>query len=162
MNEPRVAKDRVQRIRMLLKADADGPAWPDSKIAKRSMSVRRPSPGCGIAACSRGSSGIGMTPFSVPQLMSVCVSSPKWSQTGAQGIPPVSQFYLPDSPVAFGNAANVIVSQQERVISHLKSRFLIEVSLVLRFLPLVPIVVIWNQGRSSIWIVSGRHPRLEL
>ena len=34
LNEPRVAKDRVQRIRMLLKADADGPAWPDSKIGE--------------------------------------------------------------------------------------------------------------------------------
>jgi transposase len=34
LNEPRVAKDRVQWIRMLLKADVDGPAWADSKIAE--------------------------------------------------------------------------------------------------------------------------------
>lgn len=32
--EPRVAKDRVLRINMLLKSDADGPKWPDSKIAE--------------------------------------------------------------------------------------------------------------------------------
>lgn len=34
LNEPRVAKDRVLRIRMLLKADADGPAWSDPQIAE--------------------------------------------------------------------------------------------------------------------------------
>ncbi len=34
LNEPRVAKDRVLRIQMLLKSDADGPKWPDSKIAE--------------------------------------------------------------------------------------------------------------------------------
>jgi transposase len=34
MSEPRVAKDRVLRINMLSKADADGPGWPDSKIAE--------------------------------------------------------------------------------------------------------------------------------
>jgi hypothetical protein len=28
------AKDRVLRARMLMKADADGPAWPDSRIAE--------------------------------------------------------------------------------------------------------------------------------
>lgn len=33
LHEPRVAKDRVLRINMLLKSDADGPNWPDSKIA---------------------------------------------------------------------------------------------------------------------------------
>ena len=32
--EPRVAKDRVLRINMLLKSDAVGPRWPDSKIAE--------------------------------------------------------------------------------------------------------------------------------
>lgn len=31
---PRVAKDRSLRARMLLKSDADGPAWPDSQIAE--------------------------------------------------------------------------------------------------------------------------------
>ena len=34
LQEPRVAKDRVARINMLLKSDADGPKWPDSKIAE--------------------------------------------------------------------------------------------------------------------------------
>ena len=34
LGEPRVAKDRVLRINMLLKSDADGPRWPDSKIAE--------------------------------------------------------------------------------------------------------------------------------
>ena len=34
LNEPRVAKDRVARIKMLLKADADGPKWSDPKIAE--------------------------------------------------------------------------------------------------------------------------------
>lgn len=34
LDEPRVAKDRVLRINMLLKSDADGPKWPDSKIAE--------------------------------------------------------------------------------------------------------------------------------
>jgi len=34
LQEPRVAKDRVARINMLLKSDADGPRWPDSKIAE--------------------------------------------------------------------------------------------------------------------------------
>ena len=34
LREPRVAKDRVLRISMLLKSDADGPQWPDSKIAE--------------------------------------------------------------------------------------------------------------------------------
>ena len=34
LHEPRVAKDRVLRINMLLKSDADGPKWPDSKIAE--------------------------------------------------------------------------------------------------------------------------------
>lgn len=34
LREPRVAKDRVLRINMLLKSDADGPKWPDSKIAE--------------------------------------------------------------------------------------------------------------------------------
>ena len=34
LQEPRVAKDRVLRINMLLKSDADGPKWPDSKIAE--------------------------------------------------------------------------------------------------------------------------------
>ena len=33
LGEPRVAKDRVLRINMLLKSDADGPRWPDSRIA---------------------------------------------------------------------------------------------------------------------------------
>ena len=32
--EPRVAKDRVLRARMLLKADVDGLAWTDSQIAE--------------------------------------------------------------------------------------------------------------------------------
>jgi transposase len=32
--EPRVAKDRVLRINMLLKSDAGGLAWPDSRIAE--------------------------------------------------------------------------------------------------------------------------------
>jgi len=32
--EPRIAKDRVLRINMLLKSDAGGPAWPDSRIAE--------------------------------------------------------------------------------------------------------------------------------
>lgn len=32
--DSRAAKARVLRSRMLLKADADGPAWPDSKIAE--------------------------------------------------------------------------------------------------------------------------------
>lgn len=32
--EPRIAKDRVLRINMLLKPDAGGLAWPDSKIAE--------------------------------------------------------------------------------------------------------------------------------
>ena len=34
LQEPRVAKDRVLRVNMLLKSDADGPKWPDSKIAE--------------------------------------------------------------------------------------------------------------------------------
>lgn len=34
LREPRIAKDRVLRINMLLKSDADGPQWPDSKIAE--------------------------------------------------------------------------------------------------------------------------------
>ena len=34
LNDPRLARDRGLRIRMLLKADADGPAWPDAKIAE--------------------------------------------------------------------------------------------------------------------------------
>ena len=34
LREPRVAKDRVLRTNMLLKSDADGPKWPDSKIAE--------------------------------------------------------------------------------------------------------------------------------
>lgn len=34
LQAPRVAKDRVLRIHMLLKSDADGPKWPDSKIAE--------------------------------------------------------------------------------------------------------------------------------
>ena len=34
LQEPRVAKDRVLRINMLLKSDADGPKWPDSRIAE--------------------------------------------------------------------------------------------------------------------------------
>ena len=34
LNEPRLARDRGLRIRMLLKADADGPAWAGSKIAE--------------------------------------------------------------------------------------------------------------------------------
>jgi transposase len=34
LNEPRLARDRGLRLRMLLKADADGPAWADSKIAE--------------------------------------------------------------------------------------------------------------------------------
>ena len=32
--EPRVAKDRALRARMLLMADVDGPAWTDSRIAE--------------------------------------------------------------------------------------------------------------------------------
>jgi transposase len=32
--EPRVSKDRVLRINLLLKTDADGPNWPDSRIAE--------------------------------------------------------------------------------------------------------------------------------
>jgi hypothetical protein len=32
--EPRVAKDRAMRARMLLMADVDGPAWTDSRIAE--------------------------------------------------------------------------------------------------------------------------------
>jgi transposase len=32
--EPRVAKDRVLRVNLLLKTDADGPSWPDSRIAE--------------------------------------------------------------------------------------------------------------------------------
>ena len=32
LREPRVAKDRVLRVNMLLKSDADGPGWLDSKI----------------------------------------------------------------------------------------------------------------------------------
>jgi transposase len=34
LHEPRVAKDRVLRINLLLKTDAEGPKWPDSKIAE--------------------------------------------------------------------------------------------------------------------------------
>ena len=34
LGEPRVAKDRVARIGMLLKADADGPGWSDERIAE--------------------------------------------------------------------------------------------------------------------------------
>ena len=34
LQEPRMAKDRVLRINVLLKSDADGPKWPDSKIAE--------------------------------------------------------------------------------------------------------------------------------
>ena len=34
LSEPRVAKDRVLRIKMLLKSDANGPKWPDSRIAE--------------------------------------------------------------------------------------------------------------------------------
>ena len=34
LQEPRVAKDRVLRINMLLKSDANGPNWPDSQIAE--------------------------------------------------------------------------------------------------------------------------------
>lgn len=34
LKEPRVAKDRVLRINMLLKTDAGGPNWPDSRIAE--------------------------------------------------------------------------------------------------------------------------------
>ena len=34
LQEPRVAKDRVARIHRLLKSDADGPKWPDPKIAE--------------------------------------------------------------------------------------------------------------------------------
>ena len=34
LGEPRVAKERVWRINRLLKSAADGPKWPDSKIAE--------------------------------------------------------------------------------------------------------------------------------
>ena len=34
LREPRIAKDRVLRIHMLLKSDANGPKWPDLKIAE--------------------------------------------------------------------------------------------------------------------------------
>lgn len=34
LQQPRVAKDRVARINMLLKADADGPKWTDVRIAE--------------------------------------------------------------------------------------------------------------------------------
>ena len=34
MLAPRVAKDRVLRVNLLLKSDADGPKWPDSRIAE--------------------------------------------------------------------------------------------------------------------------------
>jgi transposase len=34
LRQPRVAKDRVLRINLLLKSDANGPRWPDSKIAE--------------------------------------------------------------------------------------------------------------------------------
>ena len=34
LNKPRVAKDRVLRVNLLLKTDAEGPNWPDSKIAE--------------------------------------------------------------------------------------------------------------------------------
>ena len=34
LQQPRVAKDRVARINMLLKSDADGPNWSDPKIAE--------------------------------------------------------------------------------------------------------------------------------
>jgi transposase len=34
LQEPRVAKDRVLRINLLLKTDADGPAWTDVRIAE--------------------------------------------------------------------------------------------------------------------------------
>lgn len=34
LQEPRMAKDRVLRINVLLKSDADGPKWPDLKIAE--------------------------------------------------------------------------------------------------------------------------------
>ena len=34
LQEPRVAKDRVARINMLLKSDADGPKWADARIAE--------------------------------------------------------------------------------------------------------------------------------
>ena len=37
LQEPRVAKDRVARINRLLKSDADGPKWPDPKIAEASI-----------------------------------------------------------------------------------------------------------------------------
>jgi homeodomain-containing protein len=34
LTEPRVSKDRVLRVNLLLKTDADGPNWPDSRIAE--------------------------------------------------------------------------------------------------------------------------------
>ena len=34
LQEPRVSKDRVLRINLLLKTDAAGPGWPDSQIAE--------------------------------------------------------------------------------------------------------------------------------
>ena len=34
LHEPRVAKDRVLRINLLLKSDAHGPKWPDARIAE--------------------------------------------------------------------------------------------------------------------------------
>ncbi len=34
LHEPRVAKDRVLRINLLLKTDANGASWPDSKVAE--------------------------------------------------------------------------------------------------------------------------------
>jgi hypothetical protein len=34
LSESRVAKDRVLRINMLLKSDASGPKWPDSRIGE--------------------------------------------------------------------------------------------------------------------------------
>ena len=34
LGEPRVAKDRVLRIKMLLKSDASGPKWSDSRIGE--------------------------------------------------------------------------------------------------------------------------------
>ena len=34
VDKPRVAAQKVRRARVLLKADADGPNWPDAKIAE--------------------------------------------------------------------------------------------------------------------------------
>ncbi len=53
LQEPRMAKDRGLRNNVLLKSDADGPKWPDSKIAEAFESAPTQWLGCGSGACLR-------------------------------------------------------------------------------------------------------------